>query len=121
MGKEQKMLLFVFKQRKDKFDTFGATLLNYILFQIHLFLRSARRSVTKTDVCLLMNDSRIYPTGGSRTGPASPKRTVYKIRNDFGKSTDHGVVQGESVRLESESPSIRRGRGPKKSVYRGCI
>jgi len=27
------------KQRKDKFDTLDATLLNYILFQIHLFLR----------------------------------------------------------------------------------
>lgn len=44
------------------------------------------------------------------------KGRVYKIRGDFGKSTDGDVVQGESVRLESESPSIRRDREPLEKI-----
>jgi len=31
------------------------------------------------------------------------RRLLYKIRDDFGKSTDHGIVQGESFVRERES------------------
>lgn len=69
----------------------------------------------KTDV-RLSDESRRYPTDSASRLTQHPRKAhVYKIGAASVKAQTLGVVHGESVQLESESPSIRR-RDPLEKI-----